>query len=391
VRRTTQRLLATLMVSVVLPVDVIARVPGDEGIAREIAGLSGTTCSCKYPKMADDAAPQSRKDAALSTVRALINAMEVDEAPIERCLMLAQRVARLMRDTDAQTWLDLEQRGYPADLRPGRLGSCGKYAYRFSNGVVVVTSSLPEIEAEVQGALTVLNKLQTPAVNGTAENYIVAGATQQVMKVAAENLLTVKGYYVSAKTRFASMRGMLHRWAADTLIALELGNAVETIFEAARVDIDKFVRASVPSAAEQLVAVHERMRERTAESFSHALTSCRRLILSVADAVFPPRAQPYIDGRGRQRTVGEDQYKNRLIAFIETQATSGGTKTILDAQVEHLAARLDATYEKACKGVHDDVSESEARLVVLETYILLAEVARYAANVTVAPPSAAQG
>jgi len=284
-----------------------------------------------------------------------------------------------MRDADAQRWLDLEQRGYPTDFK-GTLGSCGKYAYRFHERTIVVTASLPEVEAEVHGALTMLNKLQTPAINGTAENYIVAEATKQVMTAAANKLITVKDHYVAAKARYASMRGALHRWASDTLIALELGNAAETIFEAARVEVDRFVRASVPKAAEQLVAVHERMRERTAESFSQALTSCRRLISSVADAVFPPQAQPYVDGRGRQRTVGEEQHKNRLLAFIETQVTSGSTKTILAAQLEHLAARLDATYEKACKGVHDDVSEDEARLVVLETYLFLAEVARYAAN-----------
>jgi hypothetical protein len=75
-------------------------------------------------------------------------------------------------------------------------------------------------------------------------------------------------------------------------------------FEAARIEVDQFVRSYASKSAEQLVAVHVRMQEGTAESFSHALTSCRRLIASVADAVFPAQAAPYIDSSGRKHGVG---------------------------------------------------------------------------------------
>src|SRR5450755_2387278 len=117
----------------------------------------------------------SRVASALDTAKALINAMELDAAPIERCLMLAQRLARLMRDEDSQRWLDYEQRGYPEELPPGHLGKCGKYAYRFEGGKVVTRAALPQLEATKQAYEVVLMKLSPPAVTGVAENFTVAG------------------------------------------------------------------------------------------------------------------------------------------------------------------------------------------------------------------------
>jgi hypothetical protein len=95
---------------------------------------------------------------------------------------------------------------------------------------------------------------------------------------------------------------------------------------------------------------------------------------------FPPRL-PLTSIAPVESTGLAESYKNRLLAFIDRSAIGASTKSILISQLDHIAARLDATYEKACKGVHADVSSTEARLVVLETYFLLGEVARYAGAV----------
>jgi hypothetical protein len=336
--------------------------------------------------MANSPSKTSRTASALEAARALVNAMEVEEAPIERCLMLAQRVARLLRDEDAQRWLDLEQRGYPKTLPKYHLGRCSPYALRFYADGTMFQTSLPQLEAMKRANEVVLQKVQAPTITGTAENFTVASATKQVIAAIHTQVVATRNAYVSASETYARLRGGLHRWAADTLISLELGDAAEGIFDQARDEVDAFVRAHVPAAAEQLVAVSERTNEATEEALSHALTSCRRVIASVADAVFPPRDEPYTDGGGKKRAVGTEQYKNRLIAFVEGKIRSGSTRSIVISQLEHLAARLDAVYEKACKGVHADVDPGEARLVVIQTYLFLAEVARYALA-TAQPPA----
>lgn len=81
--------------------------------------------------------------------------------------------------------------------------------------------------------------------------------------------------------------------------------------------------------------------------------------------------------------MGSEQYKNRILAFLSDTA-SDISQGIIEAEIEHLAARVDAVYEKACKGVHADVSEHEARMAVMCTYLLIGEVARHADSIAVA-------
>jgi hypothetical protein len=64
---------------------------------------------------------------------------------------------------------------------------------------------------------------------------------------------------------------------------------------------------------------------------------------------------------------------------------SDSSHAILEASLEHIAARLDAVYEKACKAVHAEITQQEARLTVIETYLLVAEVARLWSAETVRP------
>lgn len=305
--------------------------------------------------------------------------MELDDAPIERCLMLAQRLARLMRDEDSQRWLDLEQRGYPAELPSGHLGKCGQYAYRFSDGNKVVnSSSLPFLETAKQAAEAVLQKTSPPTVTGMAKDFVGAGATKAVLDSIDASIKLARDTFVLASTNYSRQRAMLHRWATDMLISLELGDAAEGIFESARARVDVFIGVHAPRAAEQLVALNENMRNGDSEAFSQALTSCRRLLATVADALFPPRAEPYTDRQGNKRSVGTEQYKNRLMAYLADRVDSVGSFAILDADIGLVAARLDAIYEKACKGVHAEIDQAEAQLTVIHTYLFLAEVARHA-------------
>jgi len=71
---------------------------------------------------------QSRLAEARAVATELLQNMETEELPIERYLLQAKRLARLLRDSDAQLWLDLETRGYPDKFDISSLGDCLKYA-----------------------------------------------------------------------------------------------------------------------------------------------------------------------------------------------------------------------------------------------------------------------
>jgi hypothetical protein len=241
------------------------------------------------------------------------------------------------------------------------------------------TQSLPDLEAGVLAAEHALKSTVLPAINQPVENFIVANATEKVIAKSIEVLSNHQEVYRLTCSRFQSIKSGIHSYVSETSIALELGDAAESIFEKARIVVDTFIRTNCPKAAEQVVAITERMNDGDRESLSSALTACRRLLATVADVLFPPQSEPYVDSKGKIRKAGTDAYKNRLLAYLEKRIQSSSTKSVVETQLDHLAARLDAVYEKACKGVHDDVDSNEARLTIIQTWLFLAELARFTA------------
>lgn len=321
----------------------------------------------------------SRLQQARELLESLLTDLETASLPISQNLMKAMRVARLLRDADAQAWLALEIAGYPQGYDSSNLGTCEKYAV--AGGRIAADGrywlhSLPEAEA---GAFVTERTLQAIGPGpplAPVENYLASGATMQVMERHNLHLANNRAEYVKAVAFLAAMKTALHSYATDAYLALEFGFMVEDLFTAARSSVDAFVRANCPRAAESLVAINERLSEGDRESRSASLTSCRRLLQAVADSVFPAQETAYIDLQGKSHDVGSLQYKNRLLAFLDRSVDSRGSYSILASEVEHVSKRLDAVYEKACKGVHEDVSPEEARLAVMSTYLVLAEIAR---------------
>jgi hypothetical protein len=319
---------------------------------------------------------------ARATARELVEQLELGNMPIAQSLSKAQRLARLMRDTDAQQWLDLETRGYPAEFDAGKVGNCAKYVYRFIGGETssIFRTSLPQLEAQMHASVQVLAKLNAPSLSAPAANFTEAKATQELMRSVLLQIANARDASSQAVAQFHRMASHLYRFAADTLVALEFGDVAENVFQAARTVTDEFIRAKAPKATEQLLAANERLLGGTAEDLAASLTSCRRVLCTVADALFPPQTEDYIDGRGKVRKVGADQYKNRLVAYAEQRIKSASSRELLGSNLEHIAARLDVVYEKTCKGVHADVTVEEARMVMIQTYLMLAELARVGAE-----------
>lgn len=324
----------------------------------------------------------TRIDEARRVAVELLDGLECSSAPIDALLLRAKRLARLMRDSDAQLWLDLETRGYPEDFKFSSLGTCRKYAAScgriFETNATYYPTSLPELAANVESEQALLATIKPVTSTTTVKNFVEKNATEALIATQLKLQNSQKNRFAKNKQLFSSIKSGIHSYATDMHISIELGDSAKDIFDSARSEIDKFVRAHCPRAAEQLVAINERIAEDSTESRSSALTTSRRLLMTVADSLFPAQVEDWQDKSGKKRKVGTEQYKNRLLAFMSERSSSLSDTAILEAELELIAAKLDAVYEKTCKGVHVDVSEQEAKLSVISTYILLGEIARFA-------------
>lgn len=319
-------------------------------------------------------------DEARKVSESLLDDLESSTSKIDAILMKAKRLARLMRDSDAQLWLDLETKGYPKEFSFEELGTCIKYAT--SGGRIDIKTSkyypqsLPNIEANVESDEALLSSLKTTNTPTTkVKDFLEKSATEALMLSQLRHQSQQKENYANSKSLYSSMKSAIHNYATDTYLAVEFGDIAEEIFDGARNLIDTFIRSHCPKAAEKIVAINERMSDGSEESRSAALTSCRRLLMDIADSIFPARQEEWKDRKGKNRNVGIEQYKNRILAYLADLEKSKSTYVLLESELEHLASRLDIIYEKTCKGVHIDVSINEARLAVIHTYLFIGEIA----------------
>ncbi len=313
----------------------------------------------------------SRLNEARAVAKGLLDKMETNSLPIEACLLQAKRLARLIRDTDAQTWLDLEIRGYPKKFDYKCLGNCLPYAKaggRITEGGTYYSHSLPWFEAACAADKGILEK---------ADIKPSAGTTYRMNLEHIEIVNDTKRNYLERVSLFSSIKASVHNYVSATLISIEFGDFAASIFDELRHEVDIFIREHCPESVEKLLAIAERMSETNAEAHAEALASCRRLLMSVADSVFPSSNKDWADKSGKKRKVREENYKNRILAFIESKIQSSTTVGLLENELEHLAARLDSVYDKSCKGVHADVSPNEARLTIIQAYIFIGEIARF--------------
>jgi hypothetical protein len=158
--------------------------------------------------------------------------------------------------------------------------------------------------------------------------------------------------------------------------ALSLGRLQADIFEHNRRYVDSKLVSFSPESFEQLRAAYQRTREGTPEARSHALTSCRRVLKSLADRLYPARAEPVRGADGKERVLNDSLFIARLWQFI-AEANAGESATrMLSEDVERLGVQVDRLYSLSSKGVHAEVSEFEVNMCVLNLYSVVGALLR---------------
>jgi AbiTii len=217
----------------------------------------------------------TRIDEARLVAIGLLDNLETSSTSIDSLILKTKRLARLMRDTDAQHWLDLEMRGYPDNFNFSILGTYRQYAA--SCGRITENTgkyykiSLPELEAHIEYDQALISTIKPIASATKVDNFVEKSATEALMSTHLKVQMNQKNRYTNNKHLFSSIKSGIHSFATDMYIALELGDSAQNIFESARDEIDRFIRAHCSKAAEKLVAINERIAEDSTESRSATL------------------------------------------------------------------------------------------------------------------------
>lgn len=298
-----------------------------------------------------------RQDEALRVAEELLADIELKRLKASEIVLKASRIARLVGHDELSEFLAAERNGYAGSeakwiKRAGRSSGHDEGKY--------FPQSIAKVEAGLEAAQQAITALQGGG-NYSGDYTMVASRdhdtriTQQART--ASTWAGIAGQVVAA----------IYDMVAEIYHELLFSELQATLFADTQSKVDGSLAEASGSALEKIERVSDRLREGDPESVSQALTTCRRLIDSVADQVFPAQAEPYAIGEEATLAVGSQNVLNRLQAYTHQRGIAKGRR-------DRLRRLLADLYGRCSAGTHADVTVDEARFVFLQTYVALGEI-----------------
>lgn len=313
----------------------------------------------------------------------ILKNFELSELPMSNIVLKCLRLCRLMDDEDGILLFTYESTGYPStpDGMPSDSWRIAQLAGRRYKQKVTVddktvtkeyakTQLLPDLEEAI-----VAQKIRLSAA--TDPNVSISSANPYQHIHAPEGNVRERNNIVTSirdnQNLIQIVKGNLYNYVLSIYNKLMYGNIVEDTFTKSRLAVNDKLAVICPKAIGKFVTVYSNMDSDNPEDWANAVHSCRRVLLDLADALYPPRDEPIICG-GKQIKVGQEQYINRLIQFVLSKNGSKTYSQIVGADLASIGERLDAIYNATNKGTHSDVSKEEAARYIVHTYLLISDI-----------------
>jgi 5-methylcytosine-specific restriction enzyme A len=301
--------------------------------------------------------PVNRQQEALRLAEELLADIELIRLSTENCILKCSRLARLMADSEAQTWLDFELHGYDkSDLAKKYAKQTGRWQPKSDDKGF--WASFAKIQAFLEGERSHLAAIRGSSFSG---EMILAAQQRQRDEISE----AVKNISILAAVD-SGLRASLYGFAMRTYHELLFSEIQAELFADVQSKVNSHLSPTSGTALSKIDTINERLQVGDDEAISHAMTTCRRLIDSVADAVYPAR-DGNVEVDGQPLAAKQPNILNRLSAYAYEQKASKG-------QRDRLRRSIGDIYGRVSKGVHSDVSPNEARFVFLQTYMLLGEL-----------------
>ena len=234
-----------------------------------------------------------------------------------------------------------------------------------SNGEkTVLVTSVGEFHTELEQLERSITDLTLPSTMG---EYDSAAFTDRYNEVKAQLRLRIN-------TINAIKSRILNRclnFAIQVERQFDAQRKTTSFLEEAQNQVQNYFKVRSPDVYEKLQKANQLIESNNAEDLSLMLTQVRRAIKSVADYFYPPVVTNVVCSDGTERKLGDEQYLNRLQEFLATQVTNSSSSDLLRAELEHLLFFARKLNSIASKGVHSDVSLSEAKQGFLGLYMFL--------------------
>lgn len=314
---------------------------------------------------------------ALSLAEDTLERLELGAGQLTPIVLRCLRLARMLDRTAAELWFRLELQGYPLELTDDQ-ERCAIWSGRHSNKStdgrqMYWTIPIEDVESQLEIARKELDAQQLPSITvaetGERKYAITPTTSEAIIKDVSARRWVAATLINRWNHIVACLRGAIDDWLSLVVIELRYGVVVDTVFERARKRFDNLLADHAPEVGRKLSAAYQRAYADDPEEWSQALSSCRRAIKALADALYPPTDEK-VDGH----SLTDQDYRNRLIQFAADHIESDSQKGLVDIDIDDVVRRVEALDKIASKGVHSDINERDLELAIIHTYLLAGEL-----------------
>jgi hypothetical protein len=307
--------------------------------------------------------PEIRREA-LEVSGAILKNIEESEFPLSNIALKAIRLAKLLNDANYINIFELEINGYPStkDGISPDVWKSAAIAGRIYREVDEKTGK--EQEYAYTACLKLLEDEKELPPPPQMFPSLPIGFSGEFRRKKLE--------------RLASRRSFIHDYASKKYYELKFSSVTNDAFSRIQNQVDVKIDQLVPNAAKKFSVIYDYLGSDKPEHWSDAVHDCRRILKDLADALFPSQPKPrtkMIQGKNREIKLGDEDYINRLMCFIEDNSKSKRFTELVGSHLDYVGNRLDSIYRTANKGSHTDItSREEADRCVVYTYMIVGDI-----------------
>jgi hypothetical protein len=229
--------------------------------------------------------------------------------------------------------------------------------------------SIAQIEANLAQIKSVYAEY---SVTDKGINYYAHEAAIAADKQQAKLLPLIQGHAQIIE----HVRQDVHSYLLLTETNIHSGKVSGSVFERGLEYVRTSLAQRAPAALEKFTAAEARLAAGTPEDLSLALTSVRRMIADLADALYPATGETIVGDDRVERVMDDDAYRNRLTQFAKEKLGKHLQGKVMGDVLSSYGRRITNLDSMASKGVHGDVSAAEAEQCVVWSFMLVADLLR---------------
>jgi hypothetical protein len=164
----------------------------------------------------------------------------------------------------------------------------------------------------------------------------------------------------------------------DDKSSVSTRRATDAVFTELQEKASAWLDIFCPKVKRCMAGAHDAIARGDAESLAHGALSLRRALVALADEVEPAGAQERPDHAGIMRSVGREQFKNRLYIYLGRRTRSRAHRALTLAELELVEDQLGPFVKAVGKGLHADSAKEDLAQLYTTTWSLIARVVQCA-------------